>query len=150
MKLSLLITAMAATAIAGPNRDKCNKKNDRVGRAIDIFCGNKNIVVPSNYAQNWAHVGTGGPKDTKIRITGNCKPPQWVPQKYCKLQFDAMCANSGKGTKGASTKRFGRGGCQYWEIDVGRRGGKGQGIGMIFGRDAEDDADVGDVDGDED
>ncbi|TKA27180.1 hypothetical protein B0A50_04517 [Salinomyces thailandicus] len=122
MKLSitaLLLTALAATEVSATHQEKCQKKNGHVVQAIQQFCGKTNLVVPSNYAVLGAHVGTGGPQDTRVYITGTCSPAQWVPQKYCLSQFYALCAGSPHGSKGDSQGSYGRHGCQNWNIDVG-------------------------------
>ncbi|KAK5138250.1 hypothetical protein LTR08_003311 [Meristemomyces frigidus] len=122
MKLSLtlaLVGALASTALAKTNEQKCQSKNKNVPLAIEAFCAPTNLVVPSTYATNGKHAGQFGPKDTVVTITGSCSPAQWVPQKYCLSQFYEMCAYSNK--KGAQTNAYGRNGCQSWKIDVGPR-----------------------------
>ncbi|KAI7230859.1 hypothetical protein KC330_g6709 [Hortaea werneckii] len=125
MKLTLptlLLALLAATQVtAATNRDICWSKNRNVVEAVDAFCNSKsNIVVPSDYAKKggMAKKRTGS-RAAKVSIGGNCKPPQWVPQKYCKSQFMGMCARSAKGSFGASAKRFGRNKCQNWSIQTG-------------------------------
>lgn len=120
MKLTLLLTALAAgTAVtAETNEQKCNKKDSHAVIAINTFCNNNDIVVPSTYALEGFHIGTGGPKDTTVSIQGNCSPAQWVPKGICVSQFMAMCANSPDGSHGDSQQNFGRNGCQTWAIEV--------------------------------
>ncbi|RMY70478.1 hypothetical protein D0863_05745 [Hortaea werneckii] len=130
MKLTiptLLLALLAATEVtAASNRDICLTKNRNVVEAVNAFCNSKrNIVVPSAYAKAGGTAATkNGPRAIKVSIGGNCKPPQWVPQKYCKSQFMGMCARSAKGSYGASAKRFGRNKCQNWSIQTGYVAGR--------------------------
>lgn len=48
------------------------------------------------------------------RITGSCRPAQWVPQEYCMKQFYQMCVNGD--ALGNREARFGRNKCQKWTI----------------------------------
>lgn len=45
---------------------------------------------------------------------GNCKPVQWVPDKYCHQNFFNMCVNMNKNNKARA--KYGNGGCQDWHI----------------------------------
>ena len=58
----------------------CKKQHNYFYKAINKFCNNDNIVVPSNYA-------SAGKKDEGrwIGVTGNCKP-----QPYLLLTLSAM------------------------------------------------------------
>ncbi|KAI6828473.1 hypothetical protein KC340_g5037 [Hortaea werneckii] len=93
MKLAistLLVALLAATEVtAASNRDICLTKNRNVVEAVNAFCNTKrNIVVPSAYAKAGGTAATkNGPRAIKVSIGGNCKPPQWVPQKYCFGKF---------------------------------------------------------------
>lgn len=120
MKLTLLLTVLtASTAVtAKTDLEKCNKKDSHAPIAINAFCNNNDIVVPSTYALKGYHIGTGGPRDTTVNIVGNCSPGQWVPKDICVSQFMAMCANSPDGSHGDSQQNFGRNGCQQWTINV--------------------------------
>jgi hypothetical protein len=40
----------------------------------------------------------------RARIEATCNPPQWVPGKYCNLQFHYMCAIA-ENAKGFKMKR---------------------------------------------
>jgi len=50
-----------------------------------------------------------------VHCSDNCKPPQWVPEKYCFQNFMNMCVNMNKNNK--VTAYYGKdGGCQAWRI----------------------------------
>ncbi|KAI6849468.1 hypothetical protein KC332_g1866 [Hortaea werneckii] len=126
--LTLLVAIMAATEVtAVSDHVVCYTKNSFAIDAIHAFCrSRKDIVVPSDYAHKGGVARKSGRNKsgidyalmTNVHIDGNCKPAQWVPQKYCMFQFKNMCANAGKGYYGASEKRFGRNKCQKWSIVV--------------------------------
>ncbi|KAK4901819.1 hypothetical protein LTS10_011306 [Elasticomyces elasticus] len=111
--------ALAATAMAKTDQQKCQHKNGHAVQAIQRFCQKTDMVIPSDYARNGAHVGTGGPHDTRVHIDGSCNPWQWVPQKYCLSQLYNMCAQGdGAGSYGA--RFYGNNNCQTWVLNVGR------------------------------
>ncbi|KAK5121406.1 hypothetical protein LTR85_005238 [Meristemomyces frigidus] len=129
MKLTfttLLVAALSAasmvSATLASDQKRCNERNTQVPIAIYNFCSGgtagAHIFVPSTYATNGAHIGTGGPRDTHVRIVGTCSPKQWVPQDICVNQFMNMCANAQRGSKGDSIKDFGRNNCQQFVIKV--------------------------------
>ncbi|KAK5136093.1 hypothetical protein LTR08_004143 [Meristemomyces frigidus] len=118
MKLSLSLLALAGFAVTTVTADdgtKCSNKAPSVVNAIGKFCQKTNMVVPSKYATG-GMMGYAG-KQTRISITGNCGPAQWVPQEYCFKQFYHMCATGT--SSGTSAKRYGRNGCQTWLIGNG-------------------------------
>ena len=50
-----------------------------------------------------------------VSVPAKCKPPQWVPEKYCFQNFFNMCVNMNKNNK--VTAYYGKdGGCQGWRI----------------------------------
>ncbi|KAI7088669.1 hypothetical protein KC356_g3099 [Hortaea werneckii] len=125
--LALLVALLAATEVTAiSDHVVCYTKNDFAIDAIHAFCSKGNIVVPSDYARKGGVARKSGKSKggrdwalfTSVSINGNCKPAQWVPQKYCMSQFKNMCAKAGKGYYGASEKRFGRNKCQKWSIVV--------------------------------
>jgi hypothetical protein len=62
-------------------------------------------VVPGDLA------GRGASKTAvSVKIAGSCAPAQWVPQKYCFIQFYNMCAYR------VRERGYGRDGCQTWGI----------------------------------
>ncbi|TKA71483.1 hypothetical protein B0A55_06943 [Friedmanniomyces simplex] len=125
MKLTTALTAaFATTTLAMSDQAMCQKKNAHAVQAIQQFCAKTNIVAPSSYASAGAHVGTGGPHDTKLSITAVCSPAQWVPQQYCLSQFYNMCA-TGDDVGDASPRLYGSGAyhCQTWNFAVGAKFG---------------------------
>ena len=88
MKFTLPITALLGSALALDDGTKCSNKDPSVVNAIGKFCQKTNMVVPSSYASG-GMMGYSG-HQTRISITGNCSPAQWVPQKYCLSQFYNM------------------------------------------------------------
>ena len=116
--------SLAGLALGKTDSDVCWKKNQNVVKAIEGFCSNSNVVVPSTYAKNGYHVGQYGNHDTTVQITGDCGPPQWVPHHYCMAQFYNMCAN-GKKHGDMNLRQYGRNNCQRWHILVGKIGTHG-------------------------
>ncbi|GAB1732766.1 hypothetical protein NU195Hw_g7955t1 [Hortaea werneckii] len=125
--LALLVAFLAATQVtAVSDHVVCYTKNSFAIDAIHAFCSKKNIVVPSPYAHKGGVARKSGRNKHGVdwtmavsaNIDGNCKPAQWVPQKYCMSQFKAMCRQAPKGAYGASERRFGRNKCQKWSIAV--------------------------------
>ncbi|KAK5132856.1 hypothetical protein LTR08_008572 [Meristemomyces frigidus] len=113
------ITALLPLALAGSvfASTPCSEKAPSAMAAIQKFCSQMNIMVPSNYAKT----GQRGYTDaTRVSITGNCKPAMWVPHNYCMSQFENMCSNGGK--HGGSTHKYGKNGCQHWEIQYNTGG----------------------------
>ncbi|KAF2166542.1 hypothetical protein M409DRAFT_23180 [Zasmidium cellare ATCC 36951] len=92
----------------------CARRNPSINAAISKLCTRRDkagnlfnkIVVPSPYTSQGATVD-----GVRVRITGTCSPPQWVPLQYCGAQFHGICAGGG------SVGRFGRSGCQVWRIE---------------------------------
>lgn len=130
MKVFSTIAALSAfitSALALTDYDECNKKNSHAVQAIQKFCSNQGIMVPSDYAKTPVHVGTGGIHDTRVWIDGPCSPAQWVPQHYCLSQFFSMCAD-GDAWGGSNERMYGAGNdkCQFWNLRVkGGIGGQG-------------------------
>lgn len=115
MRISALLPALALASTATAVSDyewsvKCGRKNPNVNTAIQKFCSKGNIVVPSEYAK-WGKSHNG----FHVAISGNCNPPQWVPQDWCRYQLSKLCAR-GNG-QGLGNQRYGAGGCQGWHID---------------------------------
>jgi hypothetical protein len=52
--------------------------------------------------------------DDDCAVLENCKPPQWIPQKWCFHNFYNMCVNMSKKYKANAS--YGNGGCQNWFI----------------------------------
>lgn len=127
MKLSnvLSLACLATLTSAGT---PCGKdKLPNVANAINKFCSNQGIVVPSTYAIQGAsgafdrgHVSIAGTSWCAVSLVtcraehlslGTCNPSQWVPKEYCLSQFRMMCSN------GRKVRKFGRNGCQTWVSD---------------------------------
>lgn len=114
MRISNILPALALASTVSAwsdyeNAVRCGKKSPDMNKAIEWFCNKGDITVPSlfakrGYARNGAHVA----------ISGNCKPPQWVPKQYCMTQFSKLCANS---PGGYGHQRYGRNKCQGWHLD---------------------------------
>ncbi|KAM0698724.1 hypothetical protein Q7P36_002191 [Cladosporium allicinum] len=122
--LALLLVALLSVGVYGLDqsviiptdlREACLKKDDgaNVVAAIENFCKNTKIVVPSSLA---GQGGSGGPKNNlaHIGISGKCSPAQWVPQHYCYKQFYYMCWKGNN--RGSYEKSYGRKKCQDWLI----------------------------------
>lgn len=115
MKLNILPLLAYAALVAADSKSACAAKNHNLMIAIDDFCGKSNLVVPSAYAKKGK---LGLDQHTHISISGNCKPAQWVPSKYCHAQFYDMCAHGGE--HGGNKRAYGKGGCQKWNIQYSR------------------------------
>ncbi|KAF4553283.1 Hypothetical protein D9617_7g030100 [Elsinoe fawcettii] len=92
----------------------CTWKNPQLVQAIDQFCSNSKIVVPSAYGADGKTVGDNL---AWVWPQGKC-PEAWVPRKYCNSQFYRICAKGDK--KGYGKGFFGRPGesaCQVWLLD---------------------------------
>ncbi|EME80672.1 uncharacterized protein MYCFIDRAFT_198838 [Pseudocercospora fijiensis CIRAD86] len=130
--LCLLIASFGTLTTATPNpasvldivanpKGVCQTKNPRVVKAIDLFChrsGTK-LTVPSLFAHTGVYLKPQpphSPNEVFVWIEGTCSPPQWVPQEVCRKQFFQMCATGGG--KGGAKVRYGRDGCQGWNILV--------------------------------
>lgn len=110
MKLiaQVLFAFLAVVGFASADdKSVCAGKNKHVMNAIDRFCkslmhltrspvkpshtefstaGQKtDIVVPSGYANSGKMSNNGG--KALVTISGGCKPPMWVPSKYCYSQM---------------------------------------------------------------
>lgn len=100
----------------------CGVKNPALVNAIQNFCSNTALTVPSTYATNGVSSSLSFSKNSHtwwtVYITDTCKDmePQWIPQEYCYSQFYEMCVYGDK--HGANTRTFGWGGtsCQEWKI----------------------------------
>lgn len=108
--LTLALTATLTTAKT--NEQICASKagSDFVG-AINAFCDKTNIVVPSPYGNAGKVVG-----NAKVRITGKCKPAQWVPSYWCRVQMMALCASNPDNAGLGIDRAYGKNGCQFFEI----------------------------------
>ncbi|TKX23014.1 hypothetical protein C1H76_4753 [Elsinoe australis] len=114
------ITALVAAHPLGfsfgdPARMVCAWKNPHLVDAIDQFCSESNIVVPSAYGADGKTVGDSV---AWIWPQGDC-PQAWVPQKYCHSQFYETCARGNM--KGYGKMFYGRPGekqCQVWLLDT--------------------------------
>ncbi|KAK5123273.1 hypothetical protein LTR85_002703 [Meristemomyces frigidus] len=104
--------ALAAGAYAATDQQNCKHKTKggHTITAIEAFCSNTGIVVPSAYAANGK--SSGG---QKVGVRGNCSPGQWVPQKYCLAQLYHMCATS-PDDHGNGVTKYGRNNCQDFYI----------------------------------
>ncbi|KAF7197261.1 hypothetical protein HII31_01416 [Pseudocercospora fuligena] len=108
----------------------CKRKNPFVYEAINKFCSKTNLVVGSTYSRNGVKSNN---RLATVRINGDCKPAQWVPQskqqdekggasadgcfviEYCKSQFMELCARGD--SNGANGARYGRNACQVSEVE---------------------------------
>ncbi|EME83719.1 uncharacterized protein MYCFIDRAFT_175138 [Pseudocercospora fijiensis CIRAD86] len=115
---ALAIPQMASAAGAQISPGSfCNFKNRFVYEAINKFCSKTNLVVGSAYSRNGVKSNN---RLATVRINGDCKPAQWVPQSksrsmcYCKSQFYELC---GRGNEfGANSGRYGRNACQVSQV----------------------------------
>ncbi|KAK5113786.1 hypothetical protein LTR62_003170 [Meristemomyces frigidus] len=107
------LLSLLGTAAAWSNMEECGKRSPTVVNAIGKFCQNPSIVVPSTQADNG---GSGYSENTKVKITGTCSPPQWVPTYWCMQQFYDVCATSEDPTTGSGGAHYGNNGCQYFQI----------------------------------
>ncbi|GAB7359933.1 hypothetical protein MBLNU230_g7459t1 [Neophaeotheca triangularis] len=118
MKLTTIFTVLAAAFIgtdvvsAKNNYWTCmDKKNGRDAvDAINNFCKQKtDLHAPSTFAS------FGGiSRNYELRVRGSCKPPQFIPRKYCYSQMFATCA---KGDKyGEGFRKYGKNKCQEFSI----------------------------------
>ncbi|TKA34317.1 hypothetical protein B0A50_00297 [Salinomyces thailandicus] len=115
MKLiaQVLFAFLAVVGFASADdKSVCAGKNKHVMNAIDRFCQKTDIVVPSGYANSGKMSNNGG--KALVTISGGCKPPMWVPSKYCYSQMYHVCATGGK--KGHGNIAYGPNGCQLFEI----------------------------------
>ncbi|KAF2485864.1 hypothetical protein BDY17DRAFT_322671 [Neohortaea acidophila] len=104
----LLLTLGAATSTTANPASRCAAKNGAIQDAIDLFCTNTHIMVPSQWAHDGLQFG-----NAHVSIRGHCSPAQWVPQQYCVSQFQHLCA----GTYGGfGFAHYGEGGCQEFRI----------------------------------
>lgn len=105
-----MVTLPVTSADDEANWKACEKTNNNILVAIRDFCNKPSgdtIMVPSTYASNGAVYG-----DAKVYVTGKCEPAQWLPSKYCQLQFRQVCAEAGYGAED-----FGDKGCQRFIIE---------------------------------
>ncbi|KAF2220145.1 hypothetical protein BDZ85DRAFT_303385 [Elsinoe ampelina] len=117
--LTTITTAALAAAqpfsLGNTARMVCMWKNPQLVEAIDQFCSNTNVVVPSAYGADGKTVGDNV---AWIWPQGQC-PQAWVPQTYCYSQFYRVCAKGSD--KGYGKGFFGRPGesaCQVWLLDT--------------------------------
>ncbi|KAM3415040.1 hypothetical protein BST61_g10175 [Cercospora zeina] len=123
--LTTLLLALATTITAQqPDQDfqysaTCAAKNPAVNSAIAAFCYKKDqagrysdtIMCPGPRSER------GVVKDgIRAKITGNCTPQQWIPGKFCLLQFHYLCATGD--AKGLGTGTYGTNACQKWTLEV--------------------------------
>lgn len=101
---------------------QCSSRFPRINGAIEKFCykitngkANNDIVVPSSYAANGVKFYGLKGNQLQVRITGDCKPGQWLPSQYCLSQFYAMCAST-RDPRGYNVHTFGNNGCQSFQI----------------------------------
>lgn len=125
--LTLLLTPLTPLTLAATDYENsiaCAARNPALNTAIQNFCNCRNsngkfvnnIVIPSPFARRGATIAN----NARVRITGKCNPPQWVPLQYCAPQFHAMRA------QGVRKRRFGRNKCQVWSLkglDTGKMAG---------------------------
>ncbi|KAK5172969.1 uncharacterized protein LTR77_003091 [Saxophila tyrrhenica] len=96
---------------------KCHNDKPAIANAIGHFCkfGGLNNHVP----RAWSIYGSHSDPDkfdrkAYVAIRGSCSPQEWVPRKYCYLQFYKMCVQFPGA--GAGVRSFGTNGCQSWQI----------------------------------
>ena len=109
---SILVSASTSSENDAQNFHNCNKHNRDIATAIQAFCWNEKLMVPSTYAKNgmaWGKV--------LVSIDGKCKTPAWVPSSYCMTQFHSICGEVGPGTTGYGRQDFGHKGCQHFLIE---------------------------------
>jgi len=116
------ILALATVALAAPVEQTfnglyvtCKNKNADLFQAINNFCGNNDIQVPSSYGLKGATVGNSV---AWIRTQDGC-PTSFVPQKYCYQQFYEMCV--GGDSNGYNMNWYGVPGgdkCQVWFLNT--------------------------------
>lgn len=103
---TLLIVGFLAYTTNASDQDTCRIHRPKAYDAIERFCfGNRNVRVPSAYAQNGKNDGSG---KAYVKIDGSCFPAQWVPFQYCRGQFWSMCAGKTR------SRNYGRNNCQRW------------------------------------
>ncbi|KAK3109872.1 hypothetical protein LTR53_016418 [Teratosphaeriaceae sp. CCFEE 6253] len=107
----IALLGLAASSNALSDMQLCAAKNQGGMNAIGRFCQKTDMVAPSKYASD----GMWSPDlRTHVAISGNCNPPQWIPEKYCYSQLFNMCAHGGK--HGGSSHHYGNNNCQHWKI----------------------------------
>ncbi|KAK3713744.1 hypothetical protein LTR37_008230 [Vermiconidia calcicola] len=111
MKLNIIsglfLALVATVSAATPGATTCLIRHPGIYTAIQDFCNKGNIMVPSKYALSGKKHG-----GMYINISGNCKPKQWVPRKWCTKHFMRLCARSND--QGANRRKLGRNHCQTW------------------------------------
>lgn len=121
MKPSFVVLAIAAKGVLSLDFTYdglvCQRKNVNLMKAIDAFCSNDAIVVPSAYAYDGKWVG-----GQQARIKGACSnmgggKGVWVPSEYCYSQMWSTCANGG--ANGAGSALFGSKKCQLFQTNPG-------------------------------
>ncbi|TKA44987.1 hypothetical protein B0A54_03279 [Friedmanniomyces endolithicus] len=113
VRLHLLnLLTLAALATATSDQDACTAQHGgkHAVQAIQAFCAKTDMVVPSSYAQTGHSV-----VNARVFISSNCSPAEWVPQYWCLTQFYSLCA-AGDFIDGSTSGRYGKGGCQYFEL----------------------------------
>ncbi|KAF2212543.1 hypothetical protein CERZMDRAFT_97041 [Cercospora zeae-maydis SCOH1-5] len=120
---TLLLALAATTTAQHPDQDfqysaTCAAKNPAVNSAIAAFCSKKDgagrysdtIMCPGPRSER------GIVKDgVRAKITGNCAPQQWIPGKFCLLQFHYICATGD--ANGLGTGTYGTNACQKWTLE---------------------------------
>lgn len=119
--LSLSALALASGPSDAENIAKCHKRNPDILKAIHDFCNKPagdTIMVPSPYADAGTTVGKA-----HVSVTGDCKPKQWLPRKWCLLQFHEICGlDMGFSGKGYGAMLQGRDNCQRFNIEKVKKG----------------------------
>ncbi|GAB1727146.1 hypothetical protein NU195Hw_Modified_45t1 [Hortaea werneckii] len=113
--LCVLLVGSCLVSAETINAIYCRRKNGDLTDLIKKFCSNNYMSVPGPYA--WNGMKTPNRHST-IKINASCNPKQWVPSYWCNKQFYQMCVSGG--AHGGKKAKFGRNGCQKWEIKYER------------------------------
>ena len=135
LPLLALLALLTFTSAASDwqNAVKCGQRFPQINSAIEYFCryprngdyksGQGGMMIPSPWSQEG--VGYTGLRGNRFRVAveSSCSPAQYLPYKWCKSQFQAMCANT-KNKWGYHTQHFGTSGCQKFIIGPRSSSGK--------------------------
>lgn len=135
LPLLALLALLTFTSAASDwqNAVKCGQRFPQINSAIEYFCryprngdyksGQGGMMIPSPWSQEG--VGYTGLRGNRFRVVvdSSCSPAQYLPYKWCKSQFQAMCANT-KNKWGYHTQHFGTSGCQKFIIGPRSSSGK--------------------------
>ena len=127
LPLLALLALLTFTSAASDwqNAVKCGQRFPQINSALEYFCrnprngdyksGQGGMMIPSPWSQEG--VGYTGLRGNRFRVAveSSCSPAQYLPYRWCKSQFQAMCANT-KNKWGHQTQHFGASGCQKFII----------------------------------